>query len=86
MPWNEYVNELASGLLNVIASSASKPVNELRVNVNPPWVQEKASGVNDEMATDPLGQGAALAGAAPTITKLPAATKRLAPSLKCLDM
>ena len=81
-----YVKVVAVGFANEMASAGTNPVNEDRVNVKPPWSQLKASGVSVERATDPLGQAAALAGAAPAKAKVPAAAKRAAPSLKRLFM
>ena len=73
------------GLLKDIVSKLLNPENELKVNVKPPNVQLKPA-VKDPSDGDPLGQAAALAGAAPAKAKVPAAAKRAAPSLKRLFM
>ena len=82
--WILKVNSLAVGFEKEMASAPINPVNEVKVNVKPPWSQIKVSGVNVERAGDALGQGAAWAGAAPASAKAPVATNRAALSLEQL--
>ena len=80
-----YVNEFGLGLEKEMPSRPENPENELRVKENAPCSQVKAR-VKLEREGDPPGQAAALAGAAPTIAKVPAATKRDVACLRRLFM
>jgi hypothetical protein len=87
LPWIEYLNEPAAGLVKEMASKSENPDLLLSVTEKPPCSQVKGPGKGKELNEgEPLGQVAALAGAAPAKAKVPAAAKRTAPSLKRLFM